>query len=101
MQRRFLKPEVEFVTAAVARLGWRLRLAFGTVGRTGNADMKMLGVAPPRPHLRQPIAVCSSLATQRFLDRGIDENAGHDRILGCGADEFGIRMCPDIRIDIK
>src|SRR6478735_2374884 len=44
MQRRFLEPEVKLATAAVAweRRCWRL--AFRTVCRTGDLDMKMLGV---------------------------------------------------------
>ena len=42
MQRQFLEPEVELATAAVAweRRDWRL--AFRTVRRTGELDMKML-----------------------------------------------------------
>ena len=76
MQRRFLEPEVELVTAAVARVRRGLRLAFRTVRRTGDADMKVLGVAIPRPHLGKPVAISSGLAAQRFLDRGIDEDAG-------------------------
>jgi hypothetical protein len=72
MQRRFLEPEVELATAAVAwkRRGWRL--AFRTVRRTGKLDMKMLGVTVPGTHLVKPGAISSRLAAQRLLDRGID-----------------------------
>src|SRR5262245_60308462 len=72
VQRRFLEPEVELATAAVAweRRGWRL--AFRTVSRTGDLDMKMLGVTIPGTHLVKPGAISSGLAAQRLLDRGID-----------------------------
>ena len=62
MQRRFLEPEVELATAAVAweRRGWRL--AFRTVRRTGELDMKMLGVTIPGTHLVKPGAISSGLA---------------------------------------
>jgi hypothetical protein len=43
MQRRFLEPEVEFVTAAIARVRRRLQLTFRTNRRTGDADMKVQG----------------------------------------------------------
>ena len=76
MQRRFLEPGVELVTAAVARVQRGLRLAFRTVRRTGDADMEMLGVAIPGPHLGKPVAISSGLATQCLLNRGIDEDAG-------------------------
>src|SRR5262245_20155906 len=72
MQRRFLEPEVELVTAVVA-WAWRgLRLAFRTARRTGDLDMKVLGVTIPGTHLEKPGAMSSGLAAQRLLDRGID-----------------------------
>src|SRR5262245_23155596 len=51
VQRRFLEPEVKLATAAVAWewRGWRL--AFRAVSRTGDLDMKMLGVTIPGTHL--------------------------------------------------
>src|ERR1700726_3737160 len=72
VQRRFLEPEVELATAAVAweRRGWRL--AFSTIRRTGNLDMQMLGVTIPGTHLVKPGVISSGLAAQRLLDRGID-----------------------------
>ena len=94
MQCRFLEPEVELVTAAVARVRRGLRLAFRTVRRTGDADMKVLGVAIPGPHLGKPLAISSGLAAQRLLDRGIDEDAGDRRILRGNADKLGMRMGP-------
>jgi hypothetical protein len=56
--------------------------------------MKVLGVAIPGPHLGKPVAISSGLAAQRFLDRGIDEDAGDHGILRSGADELGMGMGP-------
>src|SRR5947208_15152793 len=72
MQRGFLEPEVELVTAAVAWARRRLRLAFRTARRTGDLDTKVLGVTIPGTHLGKPSAISSGLAAQRLLDRGID-----------------------------
>src|SRR5262249_40324005 len=72
MQRRFLEPVVELATAAVAWARWGWRLAFRAVHRTGDLDMKMLGVTIPGTHLVKPGAISSGLAAQRLLDRGID-----------------------------
>ena len=72
MQRRFLEPELELVTAAVAWERRGLRLAFLTPRRTGDLDMKVLGVTIPGTHLGKPDAISSGLAAQRLLDRGID-----------------------------
>ena len=62
MQRRFLEPEVELVTAAVAWERRGLRFAFRTARRTGELDMKMLGVTIPGTHLVKPGAISSGLA---------------------------------------
>src|SRR5262245_27122383 len=72
VQRRLLEPEIKLATAAVAweRLCWRL--AFRTVCRTGNLDMKMLGMTIPGTHLVEPGAISSGRTAQRLLDRGID-----------------------------
>jgi hypothetical protein len=72
MQRRFLEPEVELVTAAIAWGRRGLRLAFCTIGRTGDLDMKVLSVTVPGTHFEEPSAISSGLAAQRPLDRGID-----------------------------
>src|SRR6516165_2434392 len=72
LQRRFLEPEVEFAIAAVAWERRCRRLAFRTVRRTGDLDMKMFGVTIPGTHLVEPGAIGSNLAAQRLLDRGID-----------------------------
>ena len=71
MQRRFLEPEVELVIAAVSWGGGDGGLHSRAVGRTGDLDMKVLGVTIPGTHLGQPGAISSGLAAQRLLDRGI------------------------------
>ena len=100
MQRRFLEPEVELATAAVTweRRSWRL--AFRTVRRTGDLDMKMCGVAVPGTHLVKPGALSSGLAAQRLLDRGIDQDADDHRILCSRSDERGVSVGPHFRIDV-
>src|SRR6516164_1939953 len=72
MQRRFPEPEVELVTATIAWERRALRLAFRTVRRTADLDMKMLGVTIPGTHLEKPDPISSGLAAQRLLDCGID-----------------------------
>jgi hypothetical protein len=62
MQRRLPEPEVELVTAAIAWERRASRFAFGTARRTGNLDMKMLGVAIPGTHLEKPGAISSCLS---------------------------------------
>src|SRR5262249_62359555 len=101
MQRRFLEPEVELVTAAVAWARRGLWLAFRTGRWTGDLDMKVLGVTIPRTHLEKPGAISSGLAAQRLLDRGIDQDAGDRWILRSGADEIGMPMGPHFRIDVE
>src|SRR6202040_2921139 len=100
VQRRFLEPEVELATAAVAweRRGWRL--AFRTVCRTGDLDMKMLGVTIPGTHLVKPGVISSGLAAQRLLDRGIDQDADDHRILRSRSDERSMSVGPQFRINI-
>ena len=89
MQDARLEPVIERVAAAVARRHRRLRLALRTVGRTDQADMEMLGVAPPRPHLGEPGAVRSRLAHSFLLDRRIDEDAHGLWIFGGGLEQSG------------
>ena len=72
MQRRILEPEIEFVTAAVAWERRGLWLAFHAARRTGDLDVKVLGVTIPGTHLEKPGAISSSLAAQRLLDCSID-----------------------------
>ena len=72
MQGRFLEPKIKFVTAAVAWARSGLRLAFRTVRRTRDLNMKVLGVTIPGAHLKKPGVISSGLAAQCLLDRGID-----------------------------
>ena len=72
MQRGILEPEIEFVIAAVAWERRGLWLAFRAARRTGDLDVKVLGVTIPRTHLEKPSAISSSLAAQRLLDCSID-----------------------------
>jgi hypothetical protein len=58
--------------------------------------MKMILVAPPRPHLCEPIAVRPRLAAQSLLDRRVHEDAGDDTVFRRRSDYFGVRMGPDI-----
>src|SRR5690349_7412165 len=100
MQGRFLEPEVEFAIAAVAWERWCRRLAFGTVSRAGDLDMKMFGVAIPGTHLVKPGAISSNLAAQRLLDRGIDQNTDGHRILRGCSDERLVLVRPNFRINV-
>ena len=108
-----LEPKIELVTAAVT-WAWRgLRLAFRTVRWTSDLDMKVLGVAIPGTDLEKPSAISgaitgaisgaisASLAAQRLLYRGIDQDADDRRILCSGADELGMPMGPNLRIDVE
>src|ERR1700756_5104780 len=101
MQGRFLEPGIKLVAAAIALIGRRLWFAIGTVRRTSNADVEVLGMAIPWPHFLQPIPIRAGLAAQRLLDRGIDEDASHCWIPGGGADQRGISWRPDLRINIE
>src|ERR1700730_16497345 len=98
VQRRFLEPEVELATAAVAweRRGWWL--AFRTICRTGNLDMKMLGVDIPGGRAVKPGVITSGRAAQRLLDRGIDQDAYDHRILPSRSDERSMSLGPQFRI---
>ena len=66
-----------------------------------DAHVKVLGVAVPWPHLREPCAIRPGLAAHRLLDCRIDEDAGDGRILRRLADQVGAGMGPNFRIDIE
>ena len=87
--------------AAFARRWFRLALAPGGAGRTFDADMEVIVVAVHRPHLMEPAAVALGFAAQRFLDRGIDEDALHARFLRRRADHREMARRPGARIDIE
>src|SRR5262245_36491926 len=100
MQRRLLEPKVEIVTAAVACARRGRRLAFRTARRTGDLDMKVLGVTIPGTHLEKPSAISAGLAAECLLDRGIDQDADDRRILRSDVDQFGVRRGPHVPIDV-
>src|SRR5215469_9216563 len=93
-------PIIKFMPAAVPGRYRRLRLARGALSRAIDADVKVLGVAIPRPHLRQPSAIGAGPVAQRLLDRGVDKNARNSRILRSGADQICVRVSPYLWIDV-
>src|ERR1700730_2448843 len=100
VQRLFLEPEVELSTAAVAWERWGWRLAFRTVCRTGDLNMKMLGVTIPGTYLVKPGVISSGLTAQRLLDRRIDQDADDYRILRSRSNELSMSVGPQFRINI-
>src|SRR5207245_422859 len=54
MKRFFGEPPIELPAAAVARRRRRLVMALRIAARTGEPDMEMVIVAPPRPDIRHP-----------------------------------------------
>src|SRR5262249_50704533 len=100
VEDRVGEPIVEVVAAAVVGRRLRLRLAIVAVGRTMEPHVEVIVVAPPRPHLVEPMAVATGVAAQCFLDRRIDEDAGDLGVLRCGLDQVQVRRRPHLRIDI-
>src|SRR5262249_59654826 len=87
MQHGILEPEGEVGgLAAFAVAGIGLALAFARARRAFDADVEVIVVAVHRPDLVQPVAIALGLAAQRLLDRGVDEDALHARLLRRGAD---------------
>src|ERR1700730_9630593 len=74
------EPPSELLATAVARRRKGLTAAFRLAVRTGEANMKMVVVAPPRPDVGQPVPVGTRLAAQRALDRRGDEYACDPRL---------------------
>src|SRR5439155_8426603 len=56
------EPVIEIAAAAVVGLGRALRRAVRTVRRTVKADMEMIVVSPPWPHLAQPGTLVAGIA---------------------------------------
>src|SRR5438270_12975662 len=86
--------------AAVAALARRLRLAFGTIGRTGETDVEVPVVSIPWLHLAQPRAVIARIPAKRLLDRGIHEYALDVRVFRRALDQRDVRRRPHLRVDI-
>src|SRR5260370_5294505 len=102
MEHRILEPVGEIGSAAgfaFLRLG--LALAFAAAGRASDADMEMIIVAVHRAHLGEPAAIALGFAAQRFLDRGVDEDPLHARLLRGGTDHREMVRRPDVRIDVE
>src|SRR5262249_43176963 len=62
--------------------------------------MKMVIVPPPGTYLLQPRAIVAGVATERLLDRRIDEDAFDLWILGGRLDERRMLRRPDRWIDV-
>src|ERR1700724_976258 len=102
MDDRILEPESEITRAAALALrGRRLAFAFAAAGRTFDADVEVIVVAVHGPHLGEPTAVTLGFAAQRFLDRGVDKDALHARLLRGVADYREMARRPDMRIDVE
>ena len=58
------EPPIEFLTAAVAVRRRSLVLAQRLTRRASEADVEMVVMAPPRPHLAQPVAITAGFAAK-------------------------------------
>ena len=102
MEHRIFEPVGEIAgAAALAFRGLRLPLAIAAAGRTPDADMEVIIVAVHRAYLGEPTAIALGFPAQRFLDRGVDENALHAGLLRRGADHREMVWRPGARIDIE
>ena len=94
------EPRLELGAAAVAAGVRRLRLTGRAVRRAADADVEVIVVPPPRPHLLEPGAVRARLAAQRHLDRRVDEDALHLGVRGGRLDHVEMARRPQFRIDV-
>src|SRR5215472_15132281 len=94
------EPRIEGMTAAVPSRHRRLSLALAMVW-TGEADVKMFGMSPPRSYLGEPAPVCSGLAAHLLLDRGVHENARDAWVLGGSFHNLRVGRRPHFVIDIE
>src|SRR6266849_8565944 len=102
VDNRILEPIGQIAGAATfARRWFRLALATAGASRTFDADMEVVVVAVHRPHLMEPAAVALGFAAKRFLDRGVDEDALHARLLRGRADHREMARGPGARIDVE
>src|SRR5262249_57773249 len=99
MQDRIAEPIVQLLAAAVTRRRWRLRFAFGTVGRAVNAHVEMVVVAPPRPNLVEPRAIVAGFPTKRLFDRSVDEDTLNLGILCGGLEGLAVAPRPYLPLD--
>ena len=69
-------PPIHLLAVTAVPLGARpLPLAFRTVGRAIETDMKVPVMPQPRLNLAQPRAIVSRVTAERFFDRGVHEYA--------------------------
>src|SRR5262249_58764840 len=94
------EPRIERMTAAVPGRHRRLSLALAIVW-TDEADVKMFGMSPPRPHLGEPTPVISGLAAHLLLDRGVHENARDAWVFGGSLHNLPVGRRPHFVIDIE
>src|SRR6516165_7583060 len=78
----------------------RLPLAFRTVGRAIQTDMKVPIMLQPRLNLAQPRAIVTRVTAERFFDRGVREYAIDARILSRGLNQRDVCRGPHFRVDI-
>src|SRR5207247_9095714 len=101
VDNRILEPIGQIAGAATFAGRWFGLALASAARRTFDADMEVIVVAVHRPHLMKPTAVAPGFAAQRFLDRGVDEDALHARLLRGGADHREMARCPGARIDVE
>jgi hypothetical protein len=61
----------------------------------------MVVVAEHRPDLGEPAAIRAGVTAQGFLDRRVDKDATHLRLLRHGLEKRHVGRRPDRRIDIE
>ena len=93
------EPVIKFLAAAVVA-GDRCLLGAGRrVGRTADANVEVIEVAPIGADFREPGAIGATGFTQRFLDGGMNQHTFDLRIGGGAADDIHLTLTPDLRID--
>ena len=91
-------PPIHLLAVAAVPLGARrLPLAFRTVGRAIETDMKVPVMPQPRLNLGQPRAIVTRVTAERFFDRGVREYAIDARILSRGLDQRDVCRGPSPR----
>src|SRR5258708_31916370 len=93
------EPPGEFA-APVAGRRRRLILALGLAAGAGEAQVEMIIVPPPRADPPQPLAIRPGFATERALDRRVDENAPDRSTARRGFEQLPVLRPPDFGIDI-
>ena len=93
---RLGEPEFEIgIRAADAGRRRRLRFAALLSDRATQADVDVVVMAVPWPHLRHPGRLAADGVAQLLLDRGVDQHALDVGRFGGGLDEGGVLRRPD------